>query len=171
MWDREGMRFNDAEIYDHFDRHRDRYPQKDVTPELRQQILQNLNEQRAAQYGTYRYWTDRLRTHGRYVSLVVWNEPYTFVDEIEVYAGEPEWVNEPLPGPAIPDLKAYAAPVGHPEGDSDAPRAGHRGSESGGGGWNPGPDPERCSRRVDGGGRGSWGQPRPLGMISRRCCR
>ena len=108
MWDREGMRFTDAEIYDHFDRYRDRYLQKEVTPELRQQILQDLNEQRAAQYGTYRYWTDRLRTHGRYVSLVVWNEPYTFVDEIEVWVGEPEWVNEPLPGPAIPDLKAYA---------------------------------------------------------------
>ena len=108
MWDREGMHFTDAEIYDHFDRHRERYPQKEVTPELRQQILQDLNEQRAAQYGTYRYWTDRLRTHGRYVSLVVWNEPYTFVDEIEVWVGEPEWVNEPLPGPAIPDLKAYA---------------------------------------------------------------
>ena len=108
MWDREGMRFTDAEIYDHFDRHRDRYPQKEVSPETAPADLQDLNEQRVAQYGTHRYWTDRLRTHGRYVSLVVWNEPYTFVDEIEVYAGEPEWVNEPLPGPAIPDLKAYA---------------------------------------------------------------
>ena len=108
MWAREGMRFNDAEIYDHFDRHRYRYPGKEVTPELRARILRDLNEQRAAQYGTYRYWTDRLRTHGRYVSLVVWNEPYTFVDEIEVYAGEPEWVDEPLPGPAIADVKEYA---------------------------------------------------------------
>ena len=62
-----------------------------------------------ARYGTYRYWTDRLRAHGRYVSLVVWNEPYTFVDEIEVYAGELEWVDEPLPGPAIADVKAWIA--------------------------------------------------------------
>ena len=108
MWAREGMRFNDAEIHDHFDRHRDRYLGKEVTPELRARIIRDLNEQRTAQYGTYRYWTDRLRTHGRYVSLIVWNEPYTFVDEIEVYAGEPEWVDEPLPGPAIADVKEYA---------------------------------------------------------------
>ena len=66
----------------------------------------------ATGYGTHWYWTDRLRTHGRYVSLIVWNEPFIFVDEIEVYAGEPEWVNEPLPGPAIADLKAYAGQIG-----------------------------------------------------------
>ena len=108
MWAREGMRFNDAEIHDHFDRHRDRYSQSQVTPELRERIIRDLHEQRAARYGTYRYWTDRLQTHGRYVSLVVWNEPYTFVDEIEVYAGDPEWVNEPLPGPGIADVESYA---------------------------------------------------------------
>ncbi len=62
----------------------------------------------ASGYGTHRYWTDELRTHGRHVSLVVWNEPFTFVDEIEVYAGDPEWVDEPLPGPGIADLRAYA---------------------------------------------------------------
>ena len=49
-----------------------------------------------------------MRTHGRYVSLIVWNEPYTFTDEIEIYAGDPEWVDEELPGPAIADVKAYA---------------------------------------------------------------
>ena len=108
MWAREGMRFTEAEIHDHFDRHRDRYSQDQVTPELRDRIIRDLHEQRAAGYGTYRYWTDRLRTHGRYVSLVVWNEPYTFVDEIEVYAGDPEWVNEPLPGPGIADVETYA---------------------------------------------------------------
>ena len=99
--------FNEAEIHHHYDANRDRYPQK-MTPDLREQILRDLHEALAGQYGTYRYWTDRLRAHGRYVSLVVWNEPYTFVDEIEVYAGEPEWVNEPQPGPAISDVKEYA---------------------------------------------------------------
>ena len=99
--------FNEAEIHHHYDANRDRYPQK-MTPELREQILRDLHEALAGQYGTYRYRTDRLRAHGRYVSLVVWNEPYTFADEIEVYAGEPEWVNEPLPGPAIADVKEYA---------------------------------------------------------------
>ena len=99
--------FNEAEIHHHYDANRDRYPQK-MAPELREQILRDLHEALAGQYGTYRYRTDRLRAHGRYVSLVVWNEPYTFADEIEVYAGEPEWVNEPLPGPAIADVKEYA---------------------------------------------------------------
>ena len=66
----------------------------------------------ATEYGTHRYWTDQLKTHGRYVSLIVWNEPFTFVDEIEVYAGAPEWMDEPLPGPAIADLKAYASRIG-----------------------------------------------------------
>ena len=111
VWAEEGMTFNDAEINDHFDRYRDRYPQERLTPEVRRKVIGDLNKQRAEQYGTYRYWTDRLRTHGRYVSLVVWNEPFTFMDEIEVYAGEPDWVNEPLIGPAITDVKGYAGRI------------------------------------------------------------
>ena len=106
MWAQDGASFNEAEIHHHYDLHRDRYP-PELTAEVRQQILRDLDEERTAKYGTYRYWTDRLRTHGRYVSLVVWNEPYTFVDEIEVYAGEPEWVGEPMPGPVIADVKEY----------------------------------------------------------------
>ena len=154
MWARDGMGFNEAEIHHHFDGRRDRYP-PELTPEVRQQILRDLNEERADQYGTHRYWTDRLRTHGRYVSLVVWNEPFTFVDEIEVYAGEPGWVDEPLPGPAIADVKEYAGPARHPERDSDAPCAGHRVPEDGGGGGGcPAPDAEGCSWRVGGRGRG-----------------
>ncbi len=107
MWAVDTVGFNQAEIHHHYNLNRDRFPEK-MTPELREQVLSDLYETRAEQYGTYRYWTDRLRTHGRYISLIVWNEPYTFVDEIEVYAGEPEWVDEPLPGPAIADVKAYA---------------------------------------------------------------
>ncbi len=61
------------------------------------------------EYGVHRFVTDQLRTHGRYVSLVVWPVGrYTFVDEIEVYAGEPEWVNEPLPGPGLTDVEAQS---------------------------------------------------------------
>ena len=108
IWAREGMQFSNAEIHHYWDRDRERYPGNKLTPELRERIIRDLNEMRASQYGTYRYRTDRLRTHGRYVSLVVWNEPYTFVDEIEVWAGEPEWLKEPLPGPAIPDVQVYA---------------------------------------------------------------
>ena len=108
IWAREGMQFSNAEIHHYWDRDRERYPGEKLTPELRERIIRDLNEMRASQYGTYRYRTDRLRTHGRYVGLVVWNEPYTFVDEIEVWAGEPEWLKEPLPGPAIPDVQVYA---------------------------------------------------------------
>lgn len=108
IWERDG--FNNAEIHHHYERHRERYGQK-FTPEVRDQVLGDLYEERAAKYGTYRYWTDRLQTHGRYVSLIVWNEPFTFVDEIEVYAGQPEWLDEPLPGPAIADVKEYASRI------------------------------------------------------------
>ena len=65
-----------------------------------------------AGYRNHLYITDELRTHGRYVGFVVWNEPFTFVDEIEVYVGEPEWVDEPLPGPAVGDLKVYVRRTG-----------------------------------------------------------
>jgi len=106
VWALAAMGFNDAEIDHHYNLHRDRYT-GEITAELRQQIIRDLNEERAARYGTYRYWTDRLRTHGRYVSLVVWSEPFTFVDEIEVYAGEPEWVDEPLPGSGTADLSVF----------------------------------------------------------------
>jgi hypothetical protein len=86
VWVRDG--FSNAEIHHHYDPHKDRYGQE-FTPRIREQVLRDLNEERAAKYGTYVYWTDRLRSHGRYVSLIVWNEPFTFVDEIEVYAGDP----------------------------------------------------------------------------------
>ena len=61
------------------------------------------------EYAVHRFFTDQLRTHGRFVGFVVWNEPFTFVDEIEVYVGEGEWLDEPLPGPAIPDLQAFVS--------------------------------------------------------------
>ena len=59
-------------------------------------------------YSVHRYWTDALKTHGRYVALAVWGQPFTFVDEIEVYAGERDWVQAPLVGEPIADIKAYA---------------------------------------------------------------
>lgn len=57
-------------------------------------------------YGVYRFWTDALETHGRYLALVVDSAPYTFVDEIEVYAGEPDWLNATVPGEAAEDVKS-----------------------------------------------------------------
>ncbi|MBI5394794.1 MAG: hypothetical protein HZA91_05795, partial [Verrucomicrobia bacterium] len=59
-------------------------------------------------YTTHRFWTGELRTHGRYVSLLVTpGGPYTFVDEIEVYRGEPDWVKLPFSGEGVTDAKAY----------------------------------------------------------------
>ena len=58
-------------------------------------------------YDTFRYWIDDLRTHGRYVAVAVWALPYAFVDEIEVYAGEAAWLDEPLEGQPVKDIKAF----------------------------------------------------------------
>ena len=53
------------------------------------------------EYGHHWYSSDQLRTHGRYVCLAIWGDRMTFVDEIEVYEGEAEWLNESLQGGAI----------------------------------------------------------------------
>ena len=63
MWAKDGMSFNNAEIQDHYDQHRDRYPD-DMTPELREQVRRDLYEYRAEHYGSYRYWTGALRQPG-----------------------------------------------------------------------------------------------------------
>jgi len=53
----------------------------------------------ADRYAVYRYWTDTLKTHGRYVQLVIDPAgPYCFTDEVEVYRGEDAWVALPLGG-------------------------------------------------------------------------
>ena len=57
-------------------------------------------------YQVHRYWTDALCTHGRYVKLVICGNPYVFVDEIEVYAGDDAWGKIPFKGPVVTDLKA-----------------------------------------------------------------
>ncbi len=105
IWRAEG--FSNAEVHHHYLFNLDRFG-PEFTAEVREAVLRDATEQRAAKYGTYIYWTDRLRTHGRYVSLMVWNDPFTFVDEIEVYRGEPEWLDEPLTGQGVPNPEAYA---------------------------------------------------------------
>lgn len=58
-------------------------------------------------YAVHRYWTDALQTHGRYVALLLCNQPYGFVDEVEVYAGDPAWINQPLAGDSVSNPKDY----------------------------------------------------------------
>lgn len=62
-------------------------------------------------YGLRRFRTEALQTHGRFVALVVEVTPFTFVDEIEVYAGEPAWLDVPLPGAPIADIKDYLVAI------------------------------------------------------------
>jgi len=46
-------------------------------------------------YAVHRYWIDSLRSHGRYVQLIIDpGGPYCFVDEIEIYRGENSWLTE-----------------------------------------------------------------------------
>lgn len=59
-------------------------------------------------YAVHCYRTEELRTHGRYVTfLVSTSGPYCFVDEVEVFKGEADWLKLPFEGEAITDAKAY----------------------------------------------------------------
>jgi len=50
-------------------------------------------------YAVHRYWIESLRTHGRYVQLLIDpGVPYCFVDEVEVYRGEDSWLTQKLMG-------------------------------------------------------------------------
>lgn len=61
--------------------------------------------QPAPPYGdtkTHCFATDELRTHGRYVKLLIEVTPnLLFIDEIEVHRGDEAWKNLPLPGEAV----------------------------------------------------------------------
>jgi hypothetical protein len=59
-------------------------------------------------YSEHRFWTDELRTRGRYVKLVVsGNGAYIFADEIEVYRGSDEFLVEPPAGRRIEDVADF----------------------------------------------------------------
>lgn len=62
----------------------------------------------AGKYAVHRYWTDELRTHGRFVSFLVSpGGPFVFVDEIEIYKGEADWVNLAFTGDSVTDPGEY----------------------------------------------------------------
>jgi hypothetical protein len=58
-------------------------------------------------YSTHTYTTHDLKTHGRYVALAIVSSPYTFVDEVEVYAGNPAWLQTPLSGATFTSITNY----------------------------------------------------------------
>jgi len=52
----------------------------------------------ASGYSTFTYYTNQLHTKGRYVAIGVVSSPYIFTDEIEVYRGDDDWLNDPIGG-------------------------------------------------------------------------
>jgi hypothetical protein len=56
-------------------------------------------------YANFRFTTRDLQTKGRYLALSVVQQPYAFVDEIEVYKGDETWLNRPLTTPVFTDVK------------------------------------------------------------------
>ena len=55
----------------------------------------------------HRFWTDQWRAHGRWVAFVVdVSGLFCFVDEVEVYGGDPAWLAGPLPGQPLRDVTA-----------------------------------------------------------------
>lgn len=59
-------------------------------------------------YAVHRFRTDELKTHGRYVQLLVApSGPFCFVDEVEVFKGQPGWLEFAHEGEAISDAKTF----------------------------------------------------------------
>ncbi len=73
--------------------------------------LIKLNEQEnkppSEGYSIYQYKTNALQTYGRKVALIVSGEPYIFCDEIEIWKGKDEWLNQPLPGKGSDNLQTF----------------------------------------------------------------
>lgn len=68
------------------------------------------------QYGKYaihKFWTDELKTHGRFLQLVVKpKSSYVFIDEIEVTRGPDTLLQAQRPGEPITDLKCFISSRG-----------------------------------------------------------
>lgn len=59
-------------------------------------------------YAIHRFRSDELKTHGRYVQLLVApSGPFCFVDEIEVFKGHPGWLEFAREGEPISDAKTF----------------------------------------------------------------
>ncbi|MGC8738372.1 MAG: hypothetical protein ACP5UA_06950 [Candidatus Hydrogenedens sp.] len=73
--------------------------------------LIELNDQKLkppkAGYATYIYKTEKIKTHGRKVGLVIVSDRFTFCDEIEVYKGSDSFLTIPFPKEGTDDLHKY----------------------------------------------------------------
>ncbi len=63
----------------------------------------------------HQFKTNKLRTHGRYVtiSIITGGGSYAFCDEVEVYVGDDSFLNEKLPGDGIKDYRTCAVTLMH----------------------------------------------------------
>src|SRR5206468_1620657 len=62
----------------------------------------------SAGYAAFRFVTGDLTTHGRYVTVIVDpTGPFTFCDEIEVFAGDPAWLGSTLTADSTTDLQKF----------------------------------------------------------------
>ncbi len=60
-------------------------------------------------YAAFGYATRNLQTKGRYVSFAVMATPFVFIDEIEVFEGDPAWLDQAAStGKVITDVSEYA---------------------------------------------------------------
>lgn len=60
-------------------------------------------------YSEFRFTSRELQTYGRYVAFTVFGVPSVIItDEIEVYAGDPQWLERERGSEAVSDLKEYA---------------------------------------------------------------
>ncbi len=55
-------------------------------------------------YSNFHYKAHNLKTKGRYVALSIAQSPYTIIDEIEVYAGQNDWLELPMGGEKLTSL-------------------------------------------------------------------
>jgi hypothetical protein len=65
-------------------------------------------EPKAQGYGLHRFVTNKLRTHGRFVKLIIFGSgPFIFADEIEIYKGAEDFLTSVPPGEKIEDIKSF----------------------------------------------------------------
>ncbi|HQC53459.1 MAG TPA: hypothetical protein PLE92_10025, partial [Lentisphaeria bacterium] len=58
-------------------------------------------------YNVFRYATGALQTKGRWVQIMIKQNPYTFCDEIEVYRGQDAWLAQAAGGVSVESTKDH----------------------------------------------------------------
>jgi len=65
-------------------------------------------EPKPQEYSLHRFHTEKLRTQGRFVKLLIFGSgPFIFVDEIEIYQGPQEFLRVSPPGRKIDDINQF----------------------------------------------------------------